>query len=371
MREIDDEFFLPQALLDEVLQKADYIESYLNSSLESVKEVAQEIRDSLAKDGYIRKFDGSCIFSRNVCGVDGSYVVESLLSMDVICSAAVAVEGFAPSDDHSSLWTEPHHDFAFLCTNHYEGISNIAESIMLMKEVNLAVKSPHSVVLIDGSAFTPFATVSSGVSYLLRNKTLSQEIYREFIFGFRRFKENYFITITNSDPEKIYCYISKYVASKVLSEKFNLRRKIDDRTLATNILKEGEFLILKEWATSSGNIQDPETGELIDASKYFENIVTIFFRPRNELPALKIDLSANILKDSARLGFLLSAIEYQCASPSILEPYPLFLAHETARQLKLACIAAVEAASVKSSENLKISEVETFMNFYSFRTEGG
>ncbi|MEM0331177.1 MAG: DNA double-strand break repair nuclease NurA, partial [Archaeoglobaceae archaeon] len=318
-----------------------------------------------------KKFEGSCISMKHVCGVDGSYIVESLLSIDVICSTAVAVEGFFPPGKEPCLWNEPHHSFIFLCSHHTEGISNVARSLMSMKEVDLAVNSPHSVVLLDGSAYTPFVMVSSGSSYLYQNVDVTDEIRILFVEAFRKFIEQYNETISNSNPGKIYAYISKYVSTKFLSDKFNLNKKIDDRTFATKILEEGEFMILEPGGVFSGRIQEPETGNLIDYSEFLSNIRTIFFRPKTELPAIKIDVSKNIVQDPVRLGYLLSAIEYQCASPSILEPYPLFLAHETARQVRQACIAAIEAASLRTAEDLNISEVETFMNFYSYRTEGG
>lgn len=323
----------------------------------------------MLKENIIKKFNGSSMVPQSISGVDGTYVVESLLSIDVICAAAVGVEGLLPSGGGISYWNEPHHSVSIFCESHTKSLSAVAKAIMTVKEIEIASKAPHSVVLIDGSAFTPLASVASGISSAMENLEKNSSVFQYLVQEFKYFIKSYKEILSNDTDEKIYAFVPKYVTTNYLAQKFQIKIKVDDRSLATRILRPGEFFLIKQKNT--GNVMDPETGEVFSMDEALSNVVTVYFRPTEELPAIKIDISKKIAHDKALLFLFFETITYQFSTPSIIEPYPLYLAHETVKYVRQGCLSAIDAASIQAADKLGRYDSDVFLNFYSYRTKEG
>jgi len=97
------------------------------------------------------------------CGVDGSYAIERLLSIDIVTCAAVAVEGLTPPSEEK-YWEKPHHKIFVGVEKHDPDSSIILRGLMIGMEMELAAKAPHDVIFIDGSITTPLIYLNQAIS---------------------------------------------------------------------------------------------------------------------------------------------------------------------------------------------------------------
>ena len=366
-----DEFFLPQSLIDDILKHSDKIRDEIESVHEHLAEIKDHAREKLAELGLLKTFEDSGLKPANTCGIDGSYVIESLLSIDVVCAAAVGIEGQPPYGKSPVIWDKPHHDISLICLPHSELNSTVARSIMVMKEINLAANAPHDVVLLDGSAFTPVAAVASVMKYLDRlihtdAFSLVMDEYSTFRKAFRK------VILRTEDDDHIYAFMAKYVTSKLLTKKLlNADLDIDDRAFSTIILKENEYIVMPQFKVPGGHIVKTPTGESDPYDEVLSSIRTVYYRPGKELPAMKVEIPEKILSDPIKFSFLLESIASQCFSASILEPYPLFLADQFAKNMKEGVKISRESATLRNRTRSLLTDLEVFMNFYSYRTSTG
>lgn len=363
------EHFLPRDLVNEILKNSEKIRSNLEEIYLSLIQTKTEIRDKLNAAGKIREFKGSVLKPQHICGIDGSYVIDSLLSIDVICVAAVGVEGQPLSGHTPLLWKEPQHSTEVFCVPHDERTSILARALMTMKEINMTQKAPHDLILVDGSGSTPLAAVASGINEIERWK--HHEVFTLLLEEYFYFRSNYKKALNNTDQSKIIAFLPKYVTTKAIQQSLEVDIDIDDRTLSTLILEEGEFIIIDTSKTAGGHQIVLPDGKTDYFNEDLAQIVSIYFRPRNELPALKIDTSKKVVNDEAKLYFLLEGISSQCISPCIFEPYPLFVADQFVKNIKDALIISRESASIQNKYSKVLKGVQSFINFYSFRTKSG
>ena len=69
----------------------------------------------------------------------------------------------------------------------------------------------------------------------------------------------------------------------------------------------------------------------------------IYFRPYGWIPALRLELPAQIASSNTRLSIVLEGVMRQFFSPAVIEPYPLFLADRMVKSLG-AGVAVIEQA---------------------------
>lgn len=364
-----DEFILPQTLLDDILSKSGIIHKEIELILSQLKDLKLQVREELEAVGILGIFKGSSLKPANVCGIDGSYVVESLLSIDLVCATAVGIEGFPPPGNQPLKWTEPHHDFMLFCSPHRENNSSVARAIMTLKEIKLASTAPHEVVLLDGSAFTPIANLLVGSRYF--KDISSSEIYKQIIDDYMQFRETLQKMISVDGDGKIYAFITKYVTTRYLSKKLQIDLPIDDRALTTFLLEENEYIFLKPKLKTGATQIEVIEGEVDNFDVLLDNICTVYYKPKRELPTIKIDVPCRLIKNKTYFSFLLESINAQFVSPGILEPYPLFLADQLAKNVKNGLIAAKDAASLSTVKSNDFDDMTIFMNYYGFRTDTG
>jgi hypothetical protein len=364
-----DEFLLPQTLIDDILKNSGIIHKEIQSIISTLKDFKSRAREELKALGVLKKFEGSSLKPANVCGIDGSYVVESLLSVDVICTTAVGIEGFPPPGNQPHKWTEPHHDFLLFCAPHSETNSSLARAIMALKEIKLATSAPHEVVLLDGSAFTPLANLSVGAKYF---KDLpSTEIYEQIISDYLHFRKAIREILSGDSNDHIYAFITKYVTTKALSKRLEIALSIDDRALTTFLLEENEYIYFRPTlATGAVQIELVE-GQADKFGDLVSGVCIIYYKPKRELPAIKIDVPCKLIRDKTAFSFLLESITAQFVSPGILEPYPLYLADLLAKNVKDGLRAAKDAASLSTVNSHDFDDMTIFMNYYGFRTDAG
>jgi hypothetical protein len=82
-------------------------------------------------------------------------------------------------------------------------------------------------------------------------------------------------------------------------------------------------------------------------------------------------MAAAIPRNDHRLGTVIYGLKSQCASPAMLEPYPLYLADRTVKALARAVPAFRHVATQQVSERYDGDLGDVLFGLYSYRTESG
>ena len=362
---------LPGALVEELLARAGEIGNELKNSFLELKDRKESLRKGLDKKGLLKNASELEYPSiPTTCGVDGSYAIEKLLSMDFVACAAVGVEGLTPPSEKRH-WENPHHDVLIRPEKHNPLTSSVIRALMMQMELSLATKTPHDITFLDGSFTTPIIYLNQGVN-------TAGEIGKTFLTSslnddFDVFIENYRNILTSRRTDKIYAAIPKYTTKREIGYEMKWPSNYDDRAILTNILKPGEFTAPTPLArpASEWHLTSPNGKQIKEFDSVLRNIKVIYYRPNSFNPALRVEISPAVAENKARLAILLKGISYQCGTPGIYEVYPLYLADRMVKPLFNAISAIRQTSTRYIAEDYDGDISDVFFNMHGFRTESG
>jgi len=355
---------LPDALVRDLLAQAIPVAKSVEKRLAALKERKSQIRAAVKDQGLIQnKAELDVSREPSVVGVDGSYQMHRLTSLDLCAAAAVAVQGTA-KEERNRHWPKPYHRIWVKGLPHDEKTTGLLRATMVAMELELAALAPHDIILLDGSFASLVIYVNQGLS-ALSGGDLSDALRK-------RWEESLFNQILAAlDKERIIA-VPKYTSRTELIDKISLQIDADDKTVATLILQPGEY-------TQPIPISQPEqpyhlslcTAEQNTAlNELMNSVKIIYFRPFGWLPAIRLEISERVANSRSRMSMLLESIQRQLFTPAIIEPYPLFLADRMVKSLG-AGVAVVEQ-SVAQHVVGDMPDVETSMLcLQNYRTEGG
>lgn len=386
---------LPEGLVDEMLSNSRVVSVDLLQKFRELIDRREEIRTTLESSGNLRNYseiDSTRTYPTSA-GVDGSYNMERMLSMDFVCAAAVAVEGLTPPGPEKRNWPRPRYFSHIEAIRHNENTSQVLRGISAELELYLTVNAPHDVVFIDGSMKTPLIFLNNAS---VKMETIPDSLREVFLNGKDltnedriRFPNFYDVIsayeeiLSSKRTDKIYAAIPKYTTKNELAVKLGLSQ-YEDRGLLNFVLKAGEFVGPLE-STSSGDphlilTHIPKEFEISDSIKrrvdsivedLLPNVSIIYFRPSSYSPVLRIEIPKSVAYNTNRLRTLFEAIEIQTTSLSIMEPYPLYLADRMVKHLSTAVPAIRKSAFQEISENWSGDISDVYMGMHSYRSEGG
>ncbi len=364
--------------------------------------ISQKFKEIIDKKDFYRKkleSNGDLKNSKEIetiknfptsAGVDGSYTMERMISMDFACAAAVAVEGLTPPGPERRNWPKPRYFSHIEAVEHREDTSQVLRGISAGLELHLTANAPHDVVLLDGSMKTPLIFLNNAT---VKFKTIPRTLKEVFINGkesvnedllrfpsFEDVLKDYKEILTSQRSDKIYAAVPKYTTKNEIAERLGLTN-YEDRGVLNFLLKGGEYVgpfisselegLHLEIPRESGipdnavKLRDKIEGE------YILNIYIVYFRPSQYSPVLRLEIPKSVATNASRLSLLFEAIEIQSTSLSIMEPYPLYLADRMVKHLSTAIPAIRKSAFQEISENWGEDVSNILMAFHPFRTEGG
>ncbi|MCS7017307.1 MAG: DNA double-strand break repair nuclease NurA [Gemmatales bacterium] len=364
---------LPDALVEELLAKATPLGQGLSDKLGVLLQARKSLREQAEQLGWIRrKADLDVPREPSVVGIDGSYQVHRLMAVDLCAAASVAVEG--TSKEARRHWEKPHHRIWIESLEHSKDVTNTLRGLMISMELDLAVKAPHDLVLLDGSFIVLLIYLNQGLTSVGKAPRILREEFQ------RRWRDegvlDRFVSLLASDRTVA---VPKYSGRNELKDLLAGKDlpETDGKALATMILAPGEYTAPKPIYHFDGEDQEyhlpkescPErTQKLIN--QHLADMRVIFFRPFGWAPAIRLELPKPIASSPTRLSMVLHGIERQFFNPSVIEPYPLFLADRMVKSLG-AGVAVIEQTLAQhlASDG---PDVETTMLFLqNYRTEGG
>ena len=362
---------LPEALVEEMLSKSEEVGSSLYDSFKEIQRNKEDIRHQLSSKGFLKR-DSEVGYPSipTTCGVDGSYAVERLLAIDFVACAAVAVEGLTPPSEKRH-WEKPHHRVFIGPEKHNPDSGSIIRGLMMEMEIELAVKAPHDIVVLDGSLTTPLIYMNQAINKIteIEETKLSNEIINKF----DDFLTHYHTILESQRSDKLWVGIPKYTTKRELGERFNWSKHYDDRAILTAILEPGEFTSPTPLTPPSQpwHLKTPSGETNKEFDDILKRIYVMYYKPHKWTPALRIEIAPSVATNNARIAILLQGLKYQCGTPGILEPYPLYIADRMVKHLGKAIPAFRQTATKRMTELHQGDIGEIFFSMHGYRTESG
>lgn len=368
---------LPAALVEDVLEQTKSVANHLLDSLKEINIDKEKLRNSLTDRGLIKlESDLGYPPIPTTCGTDGSYAIERLITTDLVAAAAVAVEGLTPPSE-TRHWPQPKHKAYIIAEPHLEDTATILRALMLGEELHLAIEAPHEVVMIDSSLRLPIIHFNQALNKISETEKLLRTTV-DLKNRAESFLNSYSEILNAERSDKQYVGVPKYSTLREIGSLLKWKSNQDDRSMLTLLLRPGEMTVplhlekpSSEWHINTGALKADLKDTLQNILNGLDNIKVFYYKPHDWLPALRIEVASNIAENSNRLGIVVQGIKHQCATPSMLEPYPTYLADRMAKSLSRALPAFRQVATQFISEEYEGDISEVFFSMHGYRSESG
>jgi hypothetical protein len=375
MYEVDSPSFLeiPASLVEQMLMKTNEIGDILQSSIHDINCKKEKFRLQLEQVGLL---DNDINF-RNIRrlisgGVDGAYAVDRLLGTDLLFAAAVGVEGINELENGKKI--PANHDVYVNPEKHNPENMIAARAIMVEMEIILAANAQYDIVYLDGSLTTALIHMYKAINFIEHLNTKSSDRIKE---DFKEFLISYKKILDVEDHEKFYLGIPKYTSRNDIGKNLHWPENYDDRAILTLILDPGEFTRPKLFTSEEGwHVRLPYEDEELDTLMQqvvsgIKNLCVVYYKPHAWCPALRIEMPAAIARDETKLNTILYNVKSQCQTPSIMEPFPLYMADRIAKHMAPAIPAYKQIIMKQMTQVSDNNEKDIFFLMHSYRTDGG
>ena len=376
---------LPAGLVEEVLDQTSSVAQDLLCMFQDVKKQRAKFRKDLANSGLL--INESSLGNAPVpttCAADGSYAIERLLTTDLTVAAAVIVEGLVPPSEKRH-WDLPHHKSFVAAEPHLEDTATVLRAVMLGEELKLISEAPHELLMMDGTMTLPIIYFNQAIGKAAEATDL--KCSGRFFDNCTRYFEAYLEILRSERSDKHFAAFPKYSTRKEIGKKLNWPSSSDDRGMLTMLLNPGEMTkpcLLEHPRDTKGKIswhlntqrlpQETRAAAEELAEKIVSalgNIYVFFYKPQHWLPALRIEVSTSIASNPHRLAIVVHGIKHQTATPSILEPYPIYLADRMVKSVGRSVPAFRQVTTQRISEQYEGSIDEVFFAMHGYRSETG
>ena len=101
------------------------------------------------------------------------------------------------------------------------------------------------------------------------------------------------------------------------------------------------------------------------------DVKILYYRPHIHMPALRIEIPNSVAQNSHRLAKLLESLKIQCSGPTIMEPYPLYMADRMVKHLGTALPAIRRSATQEISLKWGGNVGDIYLAMHGYRTDRG
>ena len=372
---------LPAALVDEVLDQTTAIAHDLLTSFQDVRAERQAMRKGLEESGLLTT-ESALGYPPlpTTCAADGSYAIERLLTTDLAAAAAVAVEGLAPPSE-TRYWPVPRHESFVAAEPHHEDTATVLRAVMLGEELQLLTAAPHDLLLFDGALTLPIIYFNQALS---KASGLLQQLRsaRRFVDECPRYLDAYLRILRSERSDRHFAALPKYSTRRELGRELNWPDTYDDRGLLTLLLNAGELTRPRPlerpsspWHLNAQGLPDAVRTKAVELTAEIESAIgkihVFYLKPQEWLPALRIEVASSVATNTQRLAIVVQGIKHQTATPSMLEPYPIYLADRTAKALARAIPAFRQVTTQRVAESYSGDIGEVFFALHGYRSESG
>ncbi len=393
--------------MEKMLDKTNEVGAIINDSINGIRKNRERFREELKDSINSHNENDNDSIHKNTdlstCGVDGAYVVERLLGTDLLFSCALVAEGlfsksqkdisFAQSSaaSCSSLASADNYEVFVYPEKHDAENSILARAIMLQMEINLAASSPYEVTYMDGSLTTSLIHMYKAVNLIKEGGAstadastsldddkigsyVSNKIKGEFE-GFLASSKK--ILLGDGTGNKFWVGVPKYTSRNDIGKDHNWPAEYDDRAIHTIVLEPGEYTtpVLftddEAWHSNLPYQSDKMEDLMGDVMDGIRKLHVVYYKPYSWSPAIRIELPSYIAGDKDKLGILIQNLKSQCEIPSILEPYPLYMADRIAKRISPAIPAYKQIITNQLVNSQDQNEGDILFMMHSYRSEAG
>ena len=342
---------LPDELLEDILEDAPKIADKIKPLFEELQQQRKTLHQTLDDNNLIcRVGDLENPPSPSVAAVDGGQAIEKSIGADTLIAVAVGVEGLVREDKRR--WSSVQYkNWQDVLPHSSESNPKVTRGAMTALELLVISKTPHDVVIADGSHQTPVIGINSLTSMSSLDEPHFQQATWDIINKFDVIDS---LKKTMTNPNVV--YMVKYDSSQDIGLSFlkNFNLKLDDKTIMTLILKSDEFTkplpvgrtpkTQEVWSSLNISLSDKfdfygqrdnikeELNKAIVLPKSHKIYFT-YYKPYQWSPAYRIEIKENCAKSEIELAKVLKAIKEQVVSTEIKEPYPQYLADMMAKSI--------------------------------------
>jgi hypothetical protein len=376
---------LPAALVEEVLGQTAAVADGLLASFQNIRADRSALRERLLQSELVIS-ESSLGYPPlpTTCAADGSYAIERLLTTDLAAAAAVAVEGLTPPSEKRH-WDLPRHKAFIAAEPHQEDTATVLRAVMLGEELRLATSAPHDLVMVDGTLTLPVIYFNQALNKAPDTPAL--RCSEEFLKNCAAYLTAFLTLLRSERSDKHYIALPKYSTRREIGTALGWLPAHDDRGMLTLLLNPGELtkpLPLEHPRDAQGNITwHLNTGSLPaevrkDVGSLADEIISalggvqvFYYKPHAWLPALRVEAAASVTGNPHRLATVVQGLKHQSATPSMLEPYPIYLADRTVKALARAIPAFRQVTTQHISEKYDGDIGEVFFAMHGYRSESG
>jgi hypothetical protein len=371
---------LPAALVDEFLSQSEAVAEGLLADFQKFRKDRETLRKRFLQSGIVTS-ESTLGYPPlpTTCAADGSYAIERLLTTDLAAAAAVAVEGLTPPSEKRH-WEQPHHRTFLAAEPHLEDTATVLRTLMLGEELCLATTAPHDLVMLDGTLTLPVIYFNQGLNKAPETSRLRCSI--ELIDRSLRYLEAYRAIVRSERSDKQYAALPKYSTRREIGKEVGWPEGFDDRGMLTLLLDPGELTkprLLEQpgqqWHINAARLPEAVRAEIEalagDAIDALCRVHVFYYKPHDWLPALRVEVAESIARNTHRLATVVQGLKHQCATASMLEPYPIYLADRTVKALARAFPAFRQVTTQRISEKYTGNIGEVFFAMHGYRSNSG
>jgi hypothetical protein len=249
---------------------------------------------------------------------------------------------------------------------------------MLGEELILAARAPHDLIMIDGTLTLPVIYFNQAISQSASTPEL--ECSQKFRDSVLSYLDGYLAILQSERTDKNFTGLPKYSTRREIGKAIGWPTQWDDRALLSLLLEAGEYTTLlrleqpsQEWHIYVSGLAEQDSARVkVDRiTNLLREVQVSYYKPHPWLPALRIEVPYQTAMNSFRLASVMQGIKHQCATPSMLEPYPLYLADRTVKALARALPAFRQAATQQISARYTGNIGEIYFAMHGYRTEAG
>ncbi|MFX1284721.1 MAG: DNA double-strand break repair nuclease NurA [Promethearchaeota archaeon] len=359
---------LPQSLVKEMLNQCTGLSHELSTSFGNIINKKDNLREKLLEKNYLMKDTDfpNDLELPTTCGVDGSFIIENLLSVDVLAVAGVAVEGLIPPKS-TAEWERPHHLSKIYSISHSDSTRQVAGALMMCMELELASKAPHNIVFFDGSLSTPVVHFKKALNALDNvPEILKQEFLDQLPSAIKNYKK-----LLEYNGGKSYVGVPKYTTKKEICKEFNMLR-YEDRGLLSFVLEGGELIFPYKMDLQDVAIPINSTGKIFhDIERLLNDSFVFYYRPSRSFPVIRLEIMKPIVTDQNQLSLLFQTLKLQCDAPGMFEPFPLYLADRMVKHLRVALPALRKAATQNMTRQWDGDVNNVYLAMHGYRSKWG
>ena len=280
----------------------------------------------------------------DVSAVDGAFICDNQSIGDLCTAVAVTV---GPRDGQGSS------DVFMDSVPRSAKNKDLIAAVMASMEIQAAAGSDARVVLVDGSMHSGLITLSKALYSVGEASDVLSERVRacaspdvraavEQLLSQRRFVALPKYTTTND--------LIPWLPTEFHSQ--------DGKTLATMALRPGEMTLWVDTLTSGKSAQRSVGRALgcTDAEErhithLMDNVVSCYYRPHPWTPAFRLDVSKQTSDDPEATTMIIKAIRDNTLTSGILEPFPLYLVDQYAKQISNGAAPMVSMAAMENLDD--------------------